>query len=88
MKGGIFNDNLQPATIGGRLLYLFGSTSYGNYPDIQELWVKYQKETSPKVRKELVGNIQKAIHDRTMFIPPHFDQFARRFRSPGERESL
>jgi peptide/nickel transport system substrate-binding protein len=69
MKGGIFNDNLQAATIGGRLLYLFGSTSYGNYPDVQEVWTKYQKETSPKVRKELVQNIQKMIHDRTMFIP-------------------
>ncbi len=69
MKGGIFIDNIQPATIGGRLLYLFGSTGYGNYPDIQEVWNKYQKETSPKVRKELVGNIQKMIHDRTMFIP-------------------
>jgi ABC-type transport system substrate-binding protein len=69
MKGGIFNDNLQSATIGGRLLYLFGSTSYGNYPDVLELWNKYQKETSPKVRKELVGNIQKMIYARTMFIP-------------------
>jgi peptide/nickel transport system substrate-binding protein len=69
MKGGIFIDNIQAATIGGRLLYLFGSTSYGNYPDIQEVWAKYQKETSPKARKELVERIQKMIHDRTMFLP-------------------
>ncbi len=69
MKGGTFIDNSQAATIGGRLLYLFGSTGYGNYPDIEELWNKYQKETSAKVRKELVQNIQKMIHDRTMFIP-------------------
>ena len=68
MKGGIFIDNIQPATIGGRLLYLFGSTGYGNYPDIKELWDKYQKEASLKVRKDLVGNIQKLIHDKTMFV--------------------
>ncbi len=69
MKGGIFIDNIQPATIGGRLLYLFGQTGYGNYPDILEVWSKYQKETSAKVRKDLIQNIQKMIYDRTMFIP-------------------
>lgn len=69
MKGGIFIDNSQAPTIGGRLLYLFGSTSYGNYPDVQELWDKYQRETSFKGRKELVERIQKLIHDKTMFIP-------------------
>ena len=68
MKGGIFIDNIQPATIGGRLLYLMGSTSYGNYPDVQELWDKYQKEASLKVRKELVGKIQKLIRDKTMYV--------------------
>jgi peptide/nickel transport system substrate-binding protein len=68
MAGGTFIDNIQAASIGGRLLYLFGSTGYGNYPDIQELWDKYQKEASFKVRKELVGHIQKLIHDKTMFL--------------------
>jgi len=68
MKGGIFIDNSQAATIGGRLLYLFGSTSYGNYPEIQGLWDQYQRVVEPKSRKETVENIQKAMHEKTMFI--------------------
>jgi len=69
MKGGIFIDNSQAPTLGGRLLYLFGSTSYGNYPDIQALWEQYQHEVSPKGRKEILGQIQKLIYEKTMFIP-------------------
>jgi ABC-type transport system substrate-binding protein len=68
MKGGIFIDNSQAATIGGRLLYLLGSTSYGNYPDIQVLWDQYQREVSPKVRKDVVERVQKLMHAKTMFI--------------------
>ena len=69
MKGGIFIDNSQAATIGGRLLYLFGSASYGNYPDVLGLWEQYQHEVTPKGRKDTIGRIQKLIHDKTMFIP-------------------
>jgi len=69
MKGGIFIDNPTSATIGGRLEYLFGKTSYGNYPDIQALWDQYRGETSPKVRRDLMAQIQKMIHERTEFIP-------------------
>jgi peptide/nickel transport system substrate-binding protein len=69
MKGGIFIDNSQAATIGGRLLYLFGSTSYGNYPDVQALWDQYQREVTPKGRKETIERIQKLIYDKTMFLP-------------------
>ncbi len=69
MKGGIFIDNSQAPTIGGRLLYLFGSTSYGNYPDIQALWEQYQHGVTPKARKESIERIQKLIYEKTMFIP-------------------
>jgi ABC-type transport system substrate-binding protein len=69
MKGGIFIDNSQAATIGGRLLYLLGSSSYGIYPDIQVLWDQYQREVSPKVRKDVVEHVQKLIHAKIMFIP-------------------
>ena len=69
MKGGIFMDNSRAATIGGRLLYLFGTTSYGNYPDIQVLRNQYQREVAPKARKETVERIQRLIYDKTMFIP-------------------
>ena len=69
MKDSIFIDNSQAPTIGGRLLYLFGSTSYGNYPEIKALWEQYQLEASLKGRKDLVGRIQKLIYEKTMFIP-------------------
>jgi len=68
MKGAIFIDNPGHATIAGRLLYLFGSTSYGNYPDIEEVWNQYNKAVDPKMRKDLMGRIQKLIYERTMFI--------------------
>jgi peptide/nickel transport system substrate-binding protein len=68
MKGGLFIDPSTLATIGGRLAYFFGTTSYGNYPDVQALWNQYQPEVNPKVRKELIGRIQNMIQERTMFI--------------------
>lgn len=69
MKGGLFIDTINAPTIGGRLSYLFGPTSYGNHPDIQALWDQYKKEIDQKARKDLIGRIQKLIHERTMFIP-------------------
>jgi peptide/nickel transport system substrate-binding protein len=69
MKGGTFIDPLMPPTIGGRLSYLFGSTSYGNYADIQALWDQYGKAIDPKVRKDLIGQIQRLVQERTIFIP-------------------
>ena len=69
MKGGLFIDPAPLATIGGRLAYLFGTTSYGNYPDVKALWDQYQPEVDPKVRKDLIGRIQNLIYERSMFIP-------------------
>jgi len=69
MKGATFIDSSSAPTIGGRLAYLFGPRSYGNYPDLQSLWTQYNKEVDQKKRKELIGQIQKMIYDRTMFIP-------------------
>ncbi len=69
MKGALFIDPGALATIGARLGYLLGPTSYGDYPDIKALWEQYQKEINPKVRKDLIGRIQNLIHERTMFIP-------------------
>jgi peptide/nickel transport system substrate-binding protein len=69
MKGGVFIDLSQAPTIGGRLSYLFGPTSYGNYPDIQALWEQYQREIVPKVRKDLIGQIQKLIYEKNMLLP-------------------
>jgi hypothetical protein len=68
MKGGLFIDLAVAPTIGGRLSYLFGSTSYGNYPDIQAVWDKYQRESSLKGRKETIATVQKLINERSMFI--------------------
>jgi peptide/nickel transport system substrate-binding protein len=68
MKGGIFVDFPLGPTIGTRLGYLFGQTSYGNYPDIQALWDKFKTEASPKIRKDLIVRIQELIREKTMFI--------------------
>ena len=69
MKGGIFIDNPTLPNHRGASIYLFSGGSYGNYPDIQALWDRYRKETDPKVRKDLIAQIQKLIHERTMLIP-------------------
>jgi peptide/nickel transport system substrate-binding protein len=69
MSGAVFTEAQNAPTIGGRLAYLFGATSYGNYPDIQAMWEKYQEEVSLKIRRELITRIQELIHERTMWIP-------------------
>ena len=69
MTNALFVDTQVAPTIGGRLSYLFGSASYGNYPDIQRVWEKYKNATDPKGRKELIIQVQRMIHDRMMFIP-------------------
>ena len=69
MKGSVFFDPCIAPTIGGRLSYLFGSTSYGNYPDIQALWDQYQREYAPNIRKDLIAHIQRLIYEKTMYIP-------------------
>ncbi len=69
MKGAIFIDPSAAPTIGGRLSYLFGSASYGNYPDIQALWGRYQREVAPQARKELIEQIQRLVHEKMVWIP-------------------
>lgn len=69
MKGAVFIDMFAAPTINARLDYLFGSTNYGNYPDLQAPWDQYNQAVDPKVRKELIGRIQKSIYERTMVIP-------------------
>ena len=69
MKGGIFIDPSTAPSIAGRLSYLFTVGNYGNYPDIEELWNQYQKETKLAVRKDLISRIQKLVHEKTMWIP-------------------
>lgn len=69
MKGSVFTEPMNAPTIGGRLAYLFGPGSYGNYPDLQTLWDKYQKEVSLSARKDLITRIQELVYERTMWIP-------------------
>lgn len=72
MKGVTFIEAFGQPTISTRLEYLFGGIngggSYGNYPDIKELWEKYNKAVDPKIRKGLIGKIQELMHERTMII--------------------
>jgi ABC-type transport system substrate-binding protein len=70
MKGALFVDNPLAPTIGGRLSYLFSGTgSYGNYPEIQALWDQYQREYTPKGRKDIISRIQKVTYDKTVWLP-------------------
>jgi peptide/nickel transport system substrate-binding protein len=68
MKGALFTDLVSAPFIAGNLSYLFGPNSYGNYPDIQTLWDQYKKEVDQKVRKEVMGKIQRLIHEKRMFV--------------------
>jgi peptide/nickel transport system substrate-binding protein len=69
MKEDVFMDTAVASTIGGRLTYLFGPTSYGNYPDIQALWDQYQTEYRVNARKDLIARVQNLISEKTMWIP-------------------
>jgi peptide/nickel transport system substrate-binding protein len=68
MKGAVFIDLTTAPTIGGQLSYLLGSGAYGNYPEIQMLWNQYQTEVSANSRKDLIGRVQRLIHDKMMWI--------------------
>ena len=70
MKGAVVMDIAAGATITSRLAYLLGPrTPYGRYPDIQALWGQFLKEFKPEKRKDLIGRIQKLMHEKTMMIP-------------------
>ena len=69
MKGGTFIDPVMAGTTGGRLTYLFGSGSYGNYPDIQTTWDRYRREINPKTRQDMIMQVQKMVHEKRMFLP-------------------
>ncbi|TRZ76911.1 MAG: ABC transporter substrate-binding protein [Deltaproteobacteria bacterium] len=69
MAGGIFTDFVGGPTVNTRLNYLFGPQNYGNYPDIKTLWNEYNQALDPKVRKDLIGRMQRLMHERTMIIP-------------------
>jgi len=69
MTNSLFIEPSTAPTIGGRLSYLFGSSSYGNYPDIEKTWKEFENTVDPKKRHALLLQVQKMIYDRTMFIP-------------------
>ena len=69
LKGALYTETDGQPTVGGCLSYLLGTTSMGSHADLQALWSQYQRETVPKVRKELITKIQGIIYDRTLAIP-------------------
>ena len=66
MKGATFIEAITQPTISTRLEYIFGSGYHINYPGTMELWEQYKKAFDPKIRKDLIGQIQRLIYDRTM----------------------
>jgi peptide/nickel transport system substrate-binding protein len=68
LQGSVFIDPIGQVFIGSRLSYIFGSPSYGSYPDIQGLWKQYNQEVSPTIRKDLISRIQKVIHEKLLLL--------------------
>jgi peptide/nickel transport system substrate-binding protein len=46
-----------------------GAYSYGNYPDLDELFQKQAAELDPKRREEILDKMQQIVYDRTMYAP-------------------
>jgi peptide/nickel transport system substrate-binding protein len=46
-----------------------GIYSYGSRPEIDDLYVRQGRESDPKKREALVGQIQKTLHEQVMNIP-------------------
>jgi len=85
MKGGIFVETASYPTIGARLRYIFGAGSYGNYPDIQAIWDQYKTAVDPKIRKDLIGQVQKMIYEKRMLLPPPHPSTRRPGQAPGSK---
>jgi len=71
MKGGTMDVAMGRATVAARFAQFIGEriASYGNYPDIQALWDKYEKSVDPKERDSLIKEMQRLNHEKKMYIP-------------------
>jgi ABC-type transport system substrate-binding protein len=69
MKGGLFIESAIAPTIAGRLEFILGPGSYGNYPDIQAVWDQFNQAVEMDKRKNLIAQVQKMMHDRAMVLP-------------------
>jgi peptide/nickel transport system substrate-binding protein len=69
MTGFTFIEMATAPSIGGRLAHLLGPVAYGTYPDIQALWEEYRKTVDPKIRKDLIGKVQRLIYEKVLWIP-------------------
>jgi peptide/nickel transport system substrate-binding protein len=69
MKGAVFIENPSSPSIGVTLSYFLGPGSYGKLPEIDALWEEYNKAVDLKVRKDLIGRIQKIIYEKVIWIP-------------------
>jgi len=46
-----------------------GAFSYGNYPDIDELFPKQAEELDKKKRGEILDKMQQLVHEKAMYVP-------------------
>lgn len=46
-----------------------GAYSYGNYPDIDELYAKQESELDVAKRTEILHRIQQLVHEKSMYAP-------------------
>ena len=69
MAGAVFVEIIPQPSIAGRLSFLLGPRSYGKYPEIEAPWEEFNRTVDPKVRKELIGKVQKLIYEKVLWIP-------------------
>ena len=88
MKGATFIEPIHASECGNEVSYLFTDTSYGNYPDIQDLWDQYNKAIDPK-DSERPHRPRPEADSRKGHVPSSYaDQYADGLRPQGKGESF
>jgi peptide/nickel transport system substrate-binding protein len=65
----LFVDSNSFPTIAARLNYQLGPAGYGNYPEIEAVWKKYNKSADAKERHDIITKVQKMLYEKYQFIP-------------------
>ena len=65
----VFIDSNSFPTIAARLNYQLGPAGYGNYPEIEAVWKKYNKSADTKERHAIITKVQNMLYEKYQFIP-------------------
>ena len=74
MKGAIFNEPVGAPTVSTRLGYLFApAAAYGNYPEVDALWNRFNRTLEPQPRKDLINRLRKRVTNlRSAYTSPKY----------------